>query len=406
MNFGRNLRLSVRALQRAPLRTLLSASAMAIGVAAVVMLLGVGGGAERAFQDALQGMGRNLLAVGAERQESTALRGPGRRFETLTLDDSRAIVEELDSVERVAPIALSSSELRHGGRSVNSTVIGTTPEFRVTNNQILAAGRFLDDFDLAGYERVVVVGAKIVDDLFLGEVPLGERLLIDNMPFIVIGVLQAKGADITGTSEDNRVLVPVSTAQKRLLDVDHVDRIFVQVESQELLPVTQGAVRTLLRARHGLDDPTAADDFTVRDQAKVLEVMKVSDRSLSRMLAGLAALTLGLGSLGLMAVTLLSVRERHGEIGLRLAVGALPRHVLTQFLAEAVLIALLGAVAGLLVGGTGIIVGEWLLGWRLAITWKAVAYPFAISLLLSLLSGGYPALRAAHLDPIVALRTN
>lgn len=406
MNFGKNLRLSVHALARAPLRTLLSASAMAIGVASVVMLLGVGGGAERAFQAALQGMGRNLLAVGSERKDSSALRGPGGRFETLTLDDSRAIVAQLDSVERAAPIAMNSFELRYGGRSVSSTVIGTTPEFRVTNNQILAAGRFLDELDLAGYERVAVIGAQIAKDLFAGEVPLGERLLVDNMPFVVVGVLQAKGSDITGTSEDDRVLVPVSTAQRRLLNVDYVDRIFVQAGSQETLPATQEAVRGLLRERHGLEDPPVADDFTVRDQAKVLEAMKTSDRSLSRMLAGLAILTLGLASLGLLAVTLLSVRERQSEIGLRLAVGALPCHVLTQFLAEAVLIALLGALIGLLIGGTGIIVGERLVGWRLALTWKAVAYPFTISLALSLLFGGYPALRAARLDPIVALRSD
>jgi putative ABC transport system permease protein len=406
MRLTRSLRFSLRAFGRAPLRTLLSASAMTIGVVAVVLLLGVGAGAEREFQEALRGIGRNLLAVAAERRESTALRGSGGRFETLTLEDARAIDERLDSTVRVAPIAMGSFELRHGGRSVRSTVIGTTPAFQQTNNQIVAAGRFLDELDVEDRERVAVIGAQIVQDLFLGAPPLGERLLIDNLPFIVVGVLQAKGADVTGTSEDDRVLIPVSTAQRRLLDVDYVDRIFVQATSKETLPVAQEEIRVLLRVRHGLDDPADADDFTVRDQAKILEVMRTTDRSLSRMLAGLAALTLGLGSLGLLAVTLLSVRERRGEIGLRLAVGALPRHVLTQFLVDALLVALLGALGGLLLGGAGIILGERLIGWRLALTWQAVVYPFAICMALSLLSGGYPALRAARLDPIVALRSD
>jgi putative ABC transport system permease protein len=369
----------------------------------VTLLFGVGAGAEKAYQAALETMGKNLLSIGAQRKQGNALRGSNLRYQTLTLNDWRAIGEELDSIERAAPIAMKNFDLRYGGESVNMTVIGTTPEFQITNNQLLQAGRFIDEYDLNDVSRVAVIGSQVEKELFKGKPAIGERILVGGAPFIVIGVLVAKGVDPTGSPQDDRILVPVTTALQRLLAVDYIDRIFVQAVSKPMIDTAMKQLRELLRARHGLADKTA-DDFTVRDQAIVLKAMNRTEQSLSKFLAGIATLTLGLASVGLLAVSLLSVRERHGEIGLRLAVGALPRHVLAQFLLEAVMIALIGAAAGLLVGVFGIIVGAWLLDWQLALTGKGVIYTFLISLLLSLVFGAYPALRAARLDPIIALR--
>ncbi len=400
MRLRRNLQLSLRALTRHPWRTLLAASSLSIGIAAVVLLAGAGGGAEREFQEALEEMGKNLLAVSPERGESGPLRGSGRQVETLTLADWRAITGE-PTVERAAPIAMRQLEVRHGKRTLSSTVFGTTPEFRLTNNQRLAAGRFLDRGDVADHARVAVIGAHLVRELFAGEQPLGERMLVAGMPFVVIGILEEKGTDPTGAEQDNRILVPVLTAQRRLLNVDYLDRIFVQAVSKEALGVAEAKIRALLRARHD----ASSDDFTVRTQAALLETLEQTDRSFSLLVGGLAALTLGLASIGLLAVSLLSVKGRQGEIGLRLAVGARPRHVFVQFLAETGVVAVLGAAFGLLAGGCGIIVGERLLGWRLALTWQAAVYPFLISLGIAIVFGAYPALRAARLDPIVALRS-
>jgi len=376
---------------------------MMSGIAAVTLLFGVGAGAEKAYQAALETMGKNLLSVGSQRKQTDALRGGSRRYQTLTLGDVRAIMTELDSVVRAAPIAMKNFDLRYGGESVNMTVIGTTPEFQITNVQPLSAGRFIDEFDIRDFTRVAVIGSQVEKELFNGQVAVGERLLIGGAPYIIIGVLQEKGPDTTGSTQDDRVLVPVTTAQRRLLNVDYVDRIFVQAVSKPMLDTAIRQVRELLRSRHGLSANTA-DDFTVRDQAATLRLMNETQQYLSKFLAGIAVLTLGLASVGLLAVTLLSVRERVGEIGLRLAVGALPRQVMAQFLSEAVIIALIGAAAGLLVGVFGIIVGAWLLGWQLAVTAMSVAYTFLIAFGLSLLFGAYPALCAAKLDPIVALR--
>jgi putative ABC transport system permease protein len=376
---------------------------MMIGITAITLLFAVGAGAEKAYQEALETMGKNLLSVSSRRKQSDALYGSSQRYQALTLGDWRAIMDEIGSVRRAAPIAMNVFDLSYAGKSVNMTVIGTTPEFQLTNNQVLATGRFIDEFDLLDNSRVAVIGSQVEHELFQGAQAVGERLLVGGAPFIVIGVLQAKGLDITGSPQDDRILVPVTTALRRLLNVDYVDRIFIQAGSKSLINVTIGKVGELLRARHGLLS-SSAYDFIIRDQASMLSTMNKTSRSLSRFLAGIAALTLGLASVGLLAVSLLSVRERRGEIGLRLAIGALPRQVMAQFLSEAVMIAMIGTVAGLLVAVFGIIVGAWLLGWKMTITGMSMMYAFLIPLLLSLLSGAYPALRAARLDPIIALR--
>ena len=368
------------------------------------ILLSLAAGAELVFEDALASMGKNLLAIGSVRKETDALRGQGRRFQTLTLDDWRVLGTEVEGVERAAPIAMNDFNLRYGGQTTNATVIGTSPEYQYSNVQHPSVGRFFDEIDLQNQSRVAVVGSQIAKVLFLGEQPIGERVLIAGAPYEIIGVLQEKGADAGGMPQDDKVLIPVTTAMRRLLNVDYVDRIFVQAQSKELVKAVTSGVRSLLRQRHALDTANQPDDFTIRDQAELVRTVRRSDETMQRFLGGLSALLLSLACIGLLAVSLLSVRERHAEIGLRLAVGALPRQVMAQFLSEAVMIAVLGGLSGLFVGAIGIILGQWLMDWKMQITGLNTLYSMLVPLGLALASGAYPALRAARLNPIYALR--
>ena len=396
MRWTRNLRLSSRALARSPARTALSIGGVAIGIASVVVLTGAGVGAERAVREALEPLGQNLLVVNASRTETDALRGVSRTITTLTLEDAEAM-GGLPGVLRTAPVAERSVRARVGGRGVSVRLHGTTAEFEQARNFPLVAGRFIDGHDIRRAERVAVVGKLVVDGLFHGESPLGEVLLVEEVPFRIIGVTRAKGVSTDGADEDELVIVPVTSAMRRLLDVDSLSRIYVQAASEEGIPAARDAVEALLRRRH------ATDDFSIQDQTALARARQEAGGSLSRVVTGLSALTLALGGTGLLAVSLLSVRERHPEIGLRLAVGGRPRDILLQFLVEVLMISTLGAVVGIAVGAAGIVVGASLTRWPMVLSWESVVYPLTVSVAIALIFGVYPALRAARLDPITAL---
>lgn len=404
MHWRRNLRLSAAALWRSPWRTVLSASGVAIGIAAVAMVFALGAGARRELEATLELMGRNLLVVNAGRTQTGALRGASRRVRTLELADWRALAEQVPGVERAAPVTLRAGRLRAGGESMLASVLGSTAELQEARRYTVLAGRFVDADDERERRRVAVLGARVVGELYRGEWPLGETLRVDGVPFTVIGVLAAKGAGPDGADQDDVVVVPVSTALRRLLNARDLDRVFVQAVSKRAMADVEDGIRDLLRRRHRLA-AGEDDDFDLQDQDALLAAQAETGGAMSRVVAGLAALTLFLGGVGLFAVSLLSVRERWSEIGLRRAVGALRRQIALQFLAEAVLVAGLGGLAGLALGGVGIVLGEELSGWPLAFTWRSIVYPFAVSLGLAVAAGAYPALRAARLDPIVALRS-
>jgi putative ABC transport system permease protein len=403
VKWSRNLKLSIRALTRSGVRTALSVSGVAVGIASVVMLVGAGAGAERALQKVLDQVGRNLLVVNAERTETGALRGASRVSTTLTVQDWEAIARDTPGVLRTAPVAELPVLVRVGGRTVSVTATGTTNAFQKARNFPLIAGRFIDADDVLENRRVVVVGPLVVEELFHGESPVGELLLIRDAPYRIIGVTRKKGV-IDGGNEDDLVFVPLGAAMRRLQNVEHLDRVYVQTVSEDAIPAARSAIATLLRRRHASASGEPGD-FSIKDQTAMVRAQQQAGGSLSRLVSGLSVLALGLGGVGLLAVSLLSVRERYSEIGLRLAVGGRPRDILLQFFTEAVLISALGGAVGLAVGAAGILIGSSLTRWSMVLSWQAVVYPLTISLVIAVVFGAYPALRAARLDPILALNS-
>ncbi len=403
MRWRRNLRLSVRALTRSWLRTALSVSGVGVGIASVVILIGAGVGAERALRQALEPLGENLLVVNAARRQSSALRGESRLVDSLKIADWEAIEAEIPRVLRAAPVVELPMLARVGGRIASIRVTGTSASFEATRNFPLAAGRFIDQDDAVECRRVAVVGPIVVDQLFLGESPLGEVLLLEGVPFRVVGVTKKKGV-VDGANEDELVLIPVTTAMRRLSNVEHLDRVYVQAESEEAISSVRADVASLLRRRHFTPEG-GSDDFVIRDQTALARSQQEAGGSLSRIVSWLSALALSLGGVGLLAVSLLSVRERYGEIGLRLAVGGRPRDILLQFLTEAVLISALGGLAGLAVGAGGLVLGASVTRWPMVLSWQGVVYPLAIAVAIAVIFGAYPAFRAARLDPIQALNS-
>jgi putative ABC transport system permease protein len=385
-------------------RTALSISGVAVGIASVVMLIGAGIGAERAFRKALEPLGHNLLVVNAARTETNPMRGPSRVNTTLSVADWKAIARDVPGVLRTAPVAELPLVARVGGRITSVRVHGTTAEFEHARNFPLVAGRFIDDHDLLERQRVAVVGALVVEALFQGESPLGEVMLVEGVPFRIIGVTRKKGVSPDGANEDEVVIIPLTTAMRRLMDVEFLNRVFVQTVSEKVIPATRSAIATLLRRRHATATGRP-DDFGIQDQTAIIRAKQQVGESMSRLFTGLSALALGLGGIGLLAVTLLSVRERYSEIGLRLAVGGRPRDILLQFFSEAVLISGLGGTVGVAIGGAGIFFGTWLTRWPMVLSWQAVVYPLTISAAIAVVFGAYPAMRAARLDPILALNS-
>jgi putative ABC transport system permease protein len=396
-----NLRLSARALARSWPRTALSASGVAVGIASVVVLIGAGVGAERAVRAALDVLGRNLLVVIAGRTETSALRGASQTRTTLRLEDWDTLASEVPGVLETAPVVERGLELRWRGRTLPGRVAGTTPAFERVRSFPLAAGRFIDDEDVRERRRVAVVGAQVVEELFLGESPLGETLHVRGVPFRIVGVTRKKGI-AEGANEDELVIVPLSTAMRRLLDVDFLDRVYVQTVSEQASPGVSAALASVLRQRHALGAGTPAD-FRIQDQTALLRARDRTSGTLSNVVTGLSALALLLSGVGLLVVSLLSVRERWPEIGLRLAVGGQPRDILLQFFTEALLVSLAGGAAGVGLGAVAIRVGAALSRWPMVLAWQAVVYPLSISVAIAVVFGVWPALRAARLDPIVAL---
>ena len=392
MKLLRSFRLSLRALFAHKVRAVLALASVAIGVAAVVLTSAIGIGAQQEVVKKIETMGTNLLIVRPAQVERLASRKTIRGVVTTMIPDDAEAIASLATVARAAPAVDRTVRVKAGAFASMTKVLGTTPPFLTIRNFRVREGRFFDERD--DLQRVAVLGARMADALFPNGNAIGSEVRIRSVPFEVIGVLEAKGSSPDGGDEDNQIVIPLRTAMRRAYNTTWLTTVFVTATD---LDAARADIEALLRERHG------RDDFSVQNTSKMLSMQKQTADFLTLLATALAGIALIVGGAGILALMLMSVRERTGEIGLRIAVGATPNDILAQFLFEATLLALGGWMAGLAIGGIGAAAVALGTEWTLAVPVDALLASIAMVLIAGLGFGAFPARKASLLPPIEAL---
>lgn len=404
MMLWESILIALEGLKANKLRAVLTMLGIIIGVGAVITMVSLGLGMQQKVQNSIASLGSNLLVImpGAAQAPGTVRLASGSNI-TLTSQDAKAIAREVGGVKHVVPGVSGQYQVIFGNQNWKTTVQGVPPEFLTVRDYKLAAGRFCNAGDDDTRARVAVLGQTVVTNLFGSVSPVGKTIRIGQAPFRVIGVLAAKGQSSMGQDQDDLVLVPLKTAQERLLGITYLHNISVQIENQNMIDKAQTAITALLRTRHHLP-ANVENDFTVRNMTALMSTMQETTGNITVFLGGIAAISLVVGGIGIMNIMLVSVTERTREIGIRKALGATFANILTQFLIEAIVISLTGGLVGIAVGVAGAAAIARLIGWSTVISWYAILAAFGVSVSVGLFFGLYPARKAARLDPIEALR--
>jgi putative ABC transport system permease protein len=403
MKLSHNLALSCELLAAHRLRTLLSILGIVVGVAAVVLMVSAGRGAEKRILDRIHDMGTDLIVVNAG--QTRLIAGRQRQMASVTTlvpEDAEAIRQNCPSVVSAAAATTRKMAASYEAETVNTSIVGMDAEgFRIRNIEV-AAGRSFDADEGRGSRRVAVLGPTARRNLFGSIEPIRLRFRIGRVPFEVIGVTRLKGVDANGADQDDIIIVPLNTAMRRLLNVTYVNTVYVRARQSGLLDRAEGEIRELLRERHRLRDKP--DDFTVQNQATLLETERETSGAMTLLIGSVAGISLLVGGVGILAVMLISIRERTHEIGLRRAVGATRRDIRNQFLLEATILAGVGGFLGVFFGVSGAWGISGLGYWETVISWSSAVVGFSFSVSLGMAFGIYPAIRAARLEPVDALR--
>jgi putative ABC transport system permease protein len=408
MTWLASIRIALRALRVNKLRSTLTMLGIIIGVAAVITMIGVGTGAQARVEEQIKALGSNLIMLLPGSVTSGGARmGAGSR-NTLTEDDSYAIQREIQEVQAAAPQLRGTGQVVAGNSNWSTVFYGVTPEHFEVRNWVIASGKGFDAADLAGSAKVALLGETVIRNLFGDGDPLGQVIRIRKVPFVVIGSLGRKGQSLLGQDQDDVILMPISTARNRVLGGNTakqrtVGSVFVKVREEADMSEVEGQIRNLLRQRHRIQ-AGQDDDFTLRNLSEVLQAQEQSSRIMTLLLAAVASVSLLVGGIGIMNIMLVSVTERTREIGLRMAVGARGRDILMQFLVEAVTLALIGGLLGIVLGVGGSYAIGHFAEWRTELNLQAIALAVGFAAAIGIFFGFYPARKASRLLPIEALR--
>lgn len=398
---------ALRALRRNKLRSGLTILGIVIGVAAVIAMVGLGLGASQAVQDQIRGLGNNMLFIHPGSTTESGVRSGAGSVSTLTTQDADAIADEVEGVAAVSHVRREIAQIVYGNDNWSTLVQGVTAAYRRIASSDLSAGEFFTEREERSAQRVAVLGQTVVDELFRGgEDPLGAVLRIRQVPFRVIGVLEAKGQTSWGTDQDDVVLIPFSTAERRVMGTPlpgRVELILVSAYSDGEIPEVAERIETLLRHRHRMR-PGEESDFTVHTLDEIAETARGTMRIMATVLFGVSSISLLVGGIGIMNILLVSVTERTREIGIRVALGAKRRHILLQFLVESIVLSCIGGALGIVLGLSLTEALSRIGGWPTLVSAPAVGGAVLFSAAVGVFFGFYPAHKASRLDPIVALR--
>ena len=403
MLFTELLKMAWRSLAANKLRTFLTMLGVIIGVTSVIALVSVGMGVKKNVVDSISRLGSNMLIVMPGSSNRGGPRGAAGSMTTLTFDDAEAIKNKIKNISYVSPTVSSSYQVVYGHENWNTTVTGVIPEYVAIQSLEIKSGLFFSQHDVDVRNRVAVIGPTVASNLF-GEInPVGKKIRVGNAPYTIIGVLNSKGQSSGGQDQDDVVLIPLTTAQERLIGITYVRSINVQVSDADKMDEVQSNIEKLLRQRHRIR-AGAEDDFNVRNLTTLMETMTSTTTMITLLLGAIAGISLIVGGVGIMNITLASVTERTREIGIRKAIGATYSSIMLQFLIESTMISVIGGIIGIFIGiGAAQAISKFGNFTTVISSWSIVA-SFGFSLFVGVFFGILPARKAARLDPIDALR--
>jgi len=403
MKLIKGTRIALKTLFSHKLRTALASLGIVVGVCSVIVMVAVGDGAQKQVLSKIQAMGTDLVMVTAGQVKIIA----GRQRQTgnvttLTLRDAKTILEESQYIKATAPVQAKKMLVKYESLSTNTSITGTTEAVMPIRNLTVQKGRFYTDDEDRTLQRVAVIGQTIAKNLFENRNPVGETIRVGKVVFEVVGVLQEKGTDLVGNDQDDVIYIPVNTALRRLFNLTYINNIYVQARGSAYIDKAASEVSDILREKHRLRNKP--DDFTIQSQTEILKTEKETSQTFTNLLSAVAGISLLVGGVGILAIMLISIKERTREIGLRRAVGALKRDLLLQFIVESLVLSASGGIVGIMLGVILSLSASYFTKWPLSLSLPAIIIAFLFSAMIGLIFGVYPAAKAARLDPIEALR--